>query len=280
MNHTVQQLKSQSKLQGSWELKISGQKEAILQWRKKRKQRVVGWPWTALTCFIFQSTPSSTINSHLPPCYTAVILLSVFSWVYKFIFHSKCGIQANLEKHLSTFVLLKTCLCPQEKSTPHSWKGCYTMAGHASTPSITQHKHQNFIPQQEWTFSCQDFTHLQYGHFLQRMKFCVKPMKNIAWSQPSRSCVTSGYSKDKNKRSCKYLHLFGYRINGASPSHRCHMKQQQLHFQTLAVAKWLCLALKNGLHFIKLFCDVILWRQCDLIPGIEADTFLHDRFHI
>lgn len=90
----------------------------------------------------------------------------------------KCGAQANLEKQLSPLVLLKTCLWPQEKSTHHNWKGCYTMARHASTPWITQHKHQHFITQ-EWTFSCQDFTHLRYGHFLQIMKFCPWPFPEV-----------------------------------------------------------------------------------------------------
>lgn len=69
------------------------------------------------------------------------ILLPVFSWVYKFIFHSKCGAQANLEKHLSPFVLLKSCLCPQEKSTYHSWKWCYTCQHSLNHPTQASEFH-------------------------------------------------------------------------------------------------------------------------------------------
>lgn len=150
MNHTVWQLKSQSELRGSWELKIPGQIEIILQRRKKErgkkgnKELLVDLELLWLVLFF---------NPHLQAQLILVFLyvtqlfihLPILSWVHKFIFHWKCRAQANLEKHLSPFVLLKTCLCSQEKSTHHSWKGCYTMARHCSTPWITQHKHQYFI---------------------------------------------------------------------------------------------------------------------------------------
>lgn len=150
MNHTVQQLKSQSELWGRGELKISDQKEIILRWRtkeKKRTQRVVRWPWTALACFIFQLTPSSTINSHLRPCYTAACPFTRISMSLQIHISLKMWSSGKLRKAFISIRPPKNLLVSTGKPTHGGRKGCYTMERHASTPWITQHKHQHFITQ-------------------------------------------------------------------------------------------------------------------------------------
>lgn len=144
MNHTVQQLKSQSELWGRGELKISDQKEIILRWRtekgKKREHKELFADLELLWLVLFFN---QHLQAQLIPIFLHVtqllVLLPVFPWVYKFIFHWKCGAQANLEKHLSLLVLLKTCLCPQENQHMAvergviQWKDMPALLGSPST---------------------------------------------------------------------------------------------------------------------------------------------------
>lgn len=119
-------------------------------------------------------------------------------------------IQISL-KMQSSGKLIKTfiSICPTEnllvlkaKATHSCWNGWYTTVRHTSTSWIIQHKHQHFITRQEWTISCQDSSCLQYGHCPETTKlFVLRLMSNITSSQPSRSCVIFGYSKEENPKA-------------------------------------------------------------------------------
>ena len=156
MNHTVQQLKSQSELWGSWELKISGQEETILQCKKekKRKEQARSCLLT-MNCFGFEKLVlifNQHLQAQLSPIFLhftqLLILLPIFPWVDKLIFH--CS--GKLIKASISIYPPKNLLVPKGKTTHNGWNGRYTMARDTSASWITQHKHQRFRTQQEWAF--------------------------------------------------------------------------------------------------------------------------------